>query len=59
MFLEKLAENPDVNDAEILVVGAPWLQPGLFELGMEFRHETIGERNPVERLFQEIKRRAE
>jgi transposase-like protein len=24
---------------------------------MHFRHETFGERNPVERVFQEIKRR--
>jgi transposase-like protein len=29
----------------------------LFELGMHYRHETFGKRNPVERVFQEIKRR--
>jgi len=29
----------------------------LYELGMHFRHETLGEHNPVERVFKEIKRR--
>jgi len=59
MFLAELAEKHHVEDAEFLVDGAPWLQAGLFELGMHFRHETFGERNPVERVFQEIKRRTE
>jgi transposase-like protein len=31
----------------------------LFELGIHFHHETLGDRNPVERVFQEIKRRTE
>lgn len=57
MFLRELAEKHDVEDAEFFVDGAPWLQAGLFELGMHFRHETHGERNPVERVFQEVKRR--
>ena len=56
-FLRELADNHAVEDAEFLVDGAPWLQAGLFELGMHFRHETFGDRNPVERVFQEIKRR--
>jgi len=51
MFLRELAEKHDVDDAEFLVDGAPWLQAGLFELGIHFRHETFGERNPVERIF--------
>ena len=59
LFLRDLAEKHEVGDAEFLVDGAPWLQAGLFELGMHFRHETFGERNPVERIFQEIKRRTE
>lgn len=37
----------------------PWLQSGLFILGMHFRHETFGDRNPIERTFQEVKRRTE
>ena len=57
LFLRELADKHDIEDAEILVDGAPWLQAGLFELGMHFRHETFGERNPVERMYQEIKRR--
>lgn len=57
MFLRELRDKHDVEDAEFFVDGAPWLQAGLFELGMHFRHETHGERNPVERVFQEIKRR--
>lgn len=59
MFLRELNEKHDVDDAEFLVDGAPWLQAGLFELGMHFRHETFGERNPVKRIFQEIKKRTE
>ena len=57
MFLRELNEKHEIEDAEFLVDGAPWLQAGLHELGMHFRHETFGERNPVERVFQEIKRR--
>ncbi|UWG48120.1 Transposase [Halanaeroarchaeum sp. HSR-CO] len=55
MFLRELGEKHDVEDAEFFVDGAPWLHAGLFELGMHFRHETFGERNPVERVFQKIK----
>ena len=56
-FLQELQEKHDIDDAEFFVDGAPWLHAGLFELGMHFRHETHGDRNPVERVFQEIKRR--
>jgi transposase-like protein len=58
-FLRELDQKHNVDDAEFLVDGAPWLQAGLHELGMHFRHETFGERNPVERVFQEVKRRTE
>lgn len=57
MFLQELSNKHSVEDAEFFVDGAPWLQAGLFELGMHFRHETHGDRNPVERVFQEVKRR--
>ena len=57
LFLQELSENHAVGDTKILVDGAPWLQAGLFELEMHFRHETFCERNPVERVIQEIKRR--
>lgn len=59
MFLRELKKKHAVENAEFFVDGAPWLHAGLFELGMHFRHETFGERNPVERVFQEIKRRTE
>jgi transposase-like protein len=57
VFLRELQDKHAIDDAEFLVDGAPWLHAGLFELGMHFRHETHGDRNPVERVFQEIKRR--
>ena len=57
VFLRELQDKHVIDDAEFLVDGAPWLHAGLFELGMHFRHETHGDRNPVERVFQEIKRR--
>ena len=56
LFLRELADKHDIADAEVLVDGAPWLQAGLFELSMHFRYETFGDRNPVERMYQEIKR---
>ena len=57
MFLWELKENHPIDDVEFFADGAPWLHAGLFELGMHFRHETFGERYPIERIFQEIKRR--
>jgi len=57
LFLNELQDKHDIEDAEFFVDGAPWLHAGLFVLGMHFRHETHGDRNPVERVFQEIKRR--
>jgi putative transposase len=58
-FLRELDAKHEIRDAEFLVDGAPWLHAGLFELGIHFRQETFGDRNPVERVFQEIKRRTE
>jgi transposase-like protein len=57
LFLDELDEKHEVQNAEFLVDGAPWLHAGLHELGVHFRQETFGDRNPVERVFQEIKRR--
>lgn len=59
LFLQELQEKHAIDDAECFVDGAPWLHAGLFELGMHFQHETRGDRNPVERAFQEIKRRTD
>jgi transposase-like protein len=57
MFLRELQDKHPIDDAVFLVDGAPWLHAGLFELGVHFGHDTHGYRNPVERVFQEIKRR--
>jgi len=57
LFLRELQDKHAIDDAEFLVDGAPWLHAGLFELGMHFRHEIHGDRNPVERVLQEVKRR--
>lgn len=51
MFLHEFKEKHAIADAEFFVDGAPWLHAGLFELGMYFRHETFGERNPVEHII--------
>jgi len=59
LFLRELEAKHEIEDAEIVVDGAPWLHAGLHELGMHCRHETHGDRTPVERVFQEIKRRTE
>jgi transposase-like protein len=59
MFLADLAEKHEVKDAEFLVDGAAWLHAGLFELGMHFKYETFGERNPFERMFRIVKRLTE
>ncbi len=56
MFLRELREKHDIEDSEFFVDGAPWLHARLFELGMHVRHETFGDRNSVESIFQEIKR---
>ena len=55
IFLDELAEKHAVDDAEFLVDKAPWLHAALIERGLAFRHETFGDRNTVERAFQEIK----
>jgi transposase-like protein len=56
-FLDELNQKHDVQDAVFLVDGAPWLHAALHRFDLQPRHETFGERNPIERVFQEIKRR--
>jgi transposase-like protein len=58
-FLQELTEKHDVTDSLFLVDGAPWLQAALFDLNLRFQHLTHGNRNAVERLFKELKRRTE
>jgi transposase-like protein len=58
-FLRELTEKPAVGDSLFLVDGAPWLQAALHQLQLRFQHVTYGNRNAVERLFKEVKRRTE
>ncbi|OYR38099.1 IS6 family transposase, partial [Halorubrum sp. Hd13] len=46
-----------VDDAIFLVDGAPWLQAACHRHGLRFQHVTHGNRNAVERVFREVKRR--
>ena len=53
LFLDDLTEKHDINDAEFLVDGVPWLQAALHHAGLRFRHVTHGDRNSVERVLKE------
>lgn len=57
LFLDELTQKHAVSDAEFLVDGAPWLKAALHHAGLRFRHVTHGNRNSVERVFKEVKRR--
>jgi putative transposase len=56
-FLDELNQKHEVQDAEFFVDGAPWLHAALYRFDIQPKHETFGEHNPIERVFQEIKRR--
>jgi transposase-like protein len=57
IFFGELREKHDVSDAVFLLDGAPWLQEACRRHGLRFQHETHGNRNAIERLYKEIKRR--
>ncbi|QCC49377.1 IS6 family transposase [Halobellus limi] len=59
MFLTELREKHLVDDAIFLVDGAPWLQAACHRHSLRFQHVTHGNRNAVERVFKERKRRIE
>jgi Transposase and inactivated derivatives len=56
-FLTELSEKHDISDAVFLVDGSHSLQNGCQRHGFDFRYEKYGNRNAVERIFREIKRR--
>jgi transposase-like protein len=56
MFLAELHEKHLVDDAHFLVDSAPWLQAALHRHGLDYRYGNHGNRNAVERVFQELKR---
>jgi transposase-like protein len=57
IFRRELREKHDVSDAVFLVDGARHLQAALRRSGLRFRYERHGNRNGVERIFREVKRR--
>jgi transposase-like protein len=59
IFLGELREKHDVFDAVFLVDGAQWLQEACHHHGLRFQHVTHGNRNVVERLYKELKRRTD
>ena len=57
VFLAELSERYDVADAIFLINGVHSLQAACHPAGYNFRYEKHGNRNAVERIFREIKRR--
>ena len=57
IFLKELRQKHDVETAVFLVDGAKHLQAALQRAGLRFQTERHGNRNPVERIFREVKRR--
>jgi len=55
--LTELREKHDVSDAVFLVDGSHSLQDACHRHGFDFRYEKRGNRNAVERVFREVKRR--
>jgi transposase-like protein len=56
-FFTELREKHDVDDAVFVVDGATPLQDACNRHGLDFRYEKHGNRNSVERVFREVKRR--
>ncbi len=56
-FLAEIDEKHDVSEAMFLIDGAQSLQAACHRGGYDFRYEKHGNRNAVERVFREIKRR--
>ncbi|SDY42237.1 hypothetical protein SAMN04487946_1155 [Halobellus clavatus] len=59
IFLAELHEKYLVDEAIFLVDGAPWLQAACHRHSLRFQHVTHGNRNAIERVFKELKRRTE
>ncbi|CCQ35713.1 ISH14-type transposase ISNamo10 [Natronomonas moolapensis 8.8.11] len=56
-FLTELSEKHDISDAVFLVDGSHSLQDACQRHGLDFRYEKHGNRNSVEHIFREVKRR--
>ncbi len=57
VFLRELREKHDIDDATFLIDDADHLQAALSRLGLQFYIRRHGNRNSVERVFREVKRR--
>jgi transposase-like protein len=57
LFLRELQHKQQVEQATFLIDGATHLASALDRLGLDFRYEKRGNRNSVERVFREVKRR--
>jgi len=57
LFLRELREQQQVEKATFLVDGATHLASALGRLGLRFQTVRHGNRNSVERVFREVKRR--
>ena len=57
LFFAELCEKHDVDDAIFLVDGAASLQRTCRKHDLDFRYERHGNRNNVERIFRDVKRR--
>jgi len=57
-FLTEIGEKHDVSEAVFLIDGAQSVQATCHRAGYDFRYEKYGNRNAVERIFREIKRKA-
>lgn len=56
-FLRDLRDLHDVEAATFLVDRGQWLHAELDEHDLDYRHETHGERNAIERIYTQVKRR--
>ena len=56
-FLRQLREKHDVEDAEFLIDGSASLNDACSRQGLDYRVDRHGDRNSVERVFREVKRR--
>jgi putative transposase len=57
IFLRELRQKHDVENAVFLVDGAQHLQTALQRAGLRFQMRRHGNRNAIERIFRELKRR--
>jgi len=56
-FFHELREKHDIDDAVFLIDGSASLKDACNRHGLDFRYERAGNRNSVERVFREVKRR--